>query len=76
MSVIADKTFELWKYGPNRQNNVCLANKLPTRKRVKIEAMKAGLKEGEYFIHQKQNYTTKRGSYNLRRQHEKAKEVG
>ncbi len=66
MSVIADKTFELWKYGPNRQNNMCLANKLPSRKRAKIEAMKRGLKEGEYFIVQKHDFITKRGTYKLR----------
>ena len=67
MSVIKDKTFELWKYGPNKQNNVCLVNKLPTRKRVDIEAMKHGLKKGEYFAHQKHVYVTERGSHKLRR---------
>jgi hypothetical protein len=67
MSVVSDKTFELWKYGPNRENNVCLVSKLPSRIRGEIEAMKAGLKKGEYFIHQKHDYVTKRGSYNLGR---------
>ena len=67
MSVISDKTFELWKYGPNKQNNTCLVNKLPTRKRGVIEAMKAGLKKGEYFIHQRHDYETIRGMYQLGR---------
>jgi hypothetical protein len=75
MGTTVNTKYSLYKYGPGFDGNECIAFQLPSRNRCKIEAKKAGLKEGEYFIHEQEYYTTNRGTYVKGEQDEEQKEA-